>query len=83
VEALWQRGKSLLPSGILEVVGDFDAGDLIGVEDLGRREFARGLARYGSAEIRQILGKRTSEVASILGRQEGAEVIHRDDLVVL
>ena len=36
VEALWQRGKSLLPSGILEVVGDFDAGDLIGVEDLGR-----------------------------------------------
>ncbi len=83
VEALWQRGKSLLPSGVLEVVGDFDAGELIGVEDLGRREFARGLARYAASEIRKILGRKTSEAASILGRRDGTEVIHRDDLVLL
>ena len=83
VEALWRRGKSLLPSGVLEVVGDFDAGELIGVEDHGRREFARGLARYGAAEIRKIQGRKTSEVASILGQTNGTEVIHRDDLVVL
>ncbi len=83
VEAIGVRGKSLLPSGILEVVGDFEAGELIGVEDVHRREVARGLARYGSEEVRKILGRKTSEVASILEGTEGEEVIHRDDLVVL
>ncbi len=82
VEAIWKRGKSLLPSGVLEVVGEFDAGELIGVEDPAHKEVARGLARYGSAEIRKILGKQTSEVASILAVGSGDEVIHRDDMVV-
>lgn len=82
VEAIWKRGKSLLPSGVLEVVGEFDAGELIGVEDPAHKEVARGLARYGSAEIRKILGKQTSEVASILAVGSGEEVIHRDDMVV-
>lgn len=82
VEAIWKCGKSLLPSGVLKVVGEFDAGELIGVEDPAHKEVARGLARYGSAEIRKILGKQTSEVASILVVGSGEEVIHRDDMVV-
>ena len=81
-EAIWQRGKSLLPSGVLEVVGEFAAGELIGVEDPGRREVARGLARYGSGDVRKILGRKTSEVASILTVESGEEVIHRDNMVV-
>ncbi len=83
VEAIGTRGKSLLPSGILDVVGAFEAGELIGVEDPGGMEIARGLVRYGSEEVRKILGKKTSEVAAVLEGVEGAEVIHRDDLVVL
>lgn len=83
VEAIGRRGKSLLPSGILEVVGIFEAGELIGVEDRNRQEVARGLARYGSEEVRKILGKKTSEVAAILDTGAGQEVVHRDDLVVL
>ena len=46
-------------------------------------EVARGLVRYGAREIRKIQGKKTSEVAAILGRKEVEEVIHRDDMVVL
>ena len=56
VEAIWSRGKSLLPSGIVGVVGDFEAGDLIGVVDRAETEVARGLVRYGAGEIRKILG---------------------------
>lgn len=81
-EAIWKRGKSLLPSGVLEVVGEFAAGELIGVEDSGRREVARGLTRYGSGDVRRILGRKTSEVASILTGESGEEVIHRDNMVV-
>ena len=83
VEAIWARGKSLLPSGIVQVVGDFEEGDLIGVVDRTETEVARGLVRYGAREIRKILGKKTSEVAAILDRSEVEEVIHRDDMVVL
>lgn len=83
VEAIGSRGKSLLPSGILDVVGAFEAGELIGVEDPGGMEVARGLVRYDSEAVRKILGKKTSEVAAVLEGVEGEEVIHRDDLVVL
>ena len=82
VEALAARGKSLLPSGVVEVVGEFYAGELVGVEDLHRVEIARGLVRYHSESLKRILGKKTSEVASILNVPTGEEVIHRDDMVV-
>ncbi len=81
--AVGSGGKSLLPSGIVAVVGEFEAGDLIGVEDEDRAEIARGVCRYGAAEIRKILGRKTSEIKTILKVDAGEEVVHRDDLVVL
>ena len=81
-EALVCRGKSLLPSGVVEVVGDFEAGDLIGVERLSREEIARGQVRFSSAQVLQVLGKQTTDVADILAVDGRAEVIHRDDMVV-
>ncbi len=83
VEAIVKRGKSLLPSGILKVVGAFEAGELIAVEDRRRLEVARGVVKYGSTEVRRILGKSTGEMVAILDVEAGGEVVHRDDLVVL
>ncbi len=82
VEAIEVRGKSLLPSGIVDVVGEFEAGELISVEDRGRNQVARGLVRYGSNEIRKILGRKTFEIAGILEVDDASEVVHRNDLVV-
>jgi len=81
-EALVQGGKSLLPSGVVGVMGDFDAGDLVGVENVDRVEIARGLVRFGANEVGLIKGKQTGEIADILEDVQSAEVIHRDQMVV-
>ena len=80
--ALCGGGKSLLPSGIVHVVGDFEAGELIGVENEKRVEIARGLARFGAADVHKIRGKKTPEIMQILNVDNGTVVIHRDDMVV-
>ncbi|MDA0710891.1 MAG: glutamate 5-kinase [bacterium] len=80
--ALLQGGKSLLPSGIIEVVGDFDAGDLIGIENSNHVEIARGLVRFGANEVALIQGKKTGKVSGILNDVHGSEVVHRDHMVV-
>jgi len=82
-DAVGERGKSLLPSGILAVRGKFEAGEMIGVEGDDGTEVARGLVRYGSGDVRKILGRKTSEIPEILTGMPGEEVIHRDDMVVL
>lgn len=81
-EAVSQRGKSLLASGITAVTGLFDRGELLMVRDPRGQEIARGLSNYSSEEIRQIMGHRSSQFEKILGRPAYAEVIHRDNLVV-
>jgi glutamate 5-kinase len=82
-KALIEGKKSLLPSGVREVRGDFAAGDAIAVTDLQAHEFARGLAAYSARELGQIRGKRSSEIEGILGYKRTDELIHRDDLVLL
>ena len=83
VRALTSGGKSLLPPGVQCVSGEFEAGDLIGVEDSAGREVARGLVRYDDRALRKILGRQMHEVADILDDTTGDPVIHRDDLVLL
>ncbi|MBT9171865.1 MAG: Glutamate 5-kinase [Syntrophomonadaceae bacterium] len=80
-KALLDDGKSLLPSGILEVTGEFEAGEMVAVEDRDGFEFARGLAGYSAGELRKIKGLRTEKAAKILQKQVG-EAIHRNNLVV-
>ncbi len=81
-KALRQAGKSLLPAGIVACEGEFDAGDVVLV--LGPDgPVAKGLANYPAADVRRILGRKTSEIASILGSKEFDEVVHRDNLVIL
>ena len=76
------EGKSLLPIGVVEVVGDFARGDVIAVRTLAGAEIARGLANYSSAETRRIARKPSAQIEAALGYANEPELIHRDNLVL-
>jgi len=82
-DAILRKGTSLLPSGIIQVRGEFAAGEAVACCDRSGSSFARGLTRYGSAEIERIRGCKTAEIKKVLGHCPAQEVINRDDLVVL
>lgn len=81
--AITSLGKSLLPSGIKTILGDFEIGELVRCVDERGAEVARGLASYSSDEIKKIAGAKTSDIEKILGYKYSDEVIHRNDLVVM
>ncbi|MGE5599199.1 MAG: glutamate 5-kinase [Bacteroidota bacterium] len=83
VRALREGGKSLLPSGIVAVRGDFSPGDLVRVLDEQGAEVGRGLVNYCSAEIARLAGRRTAEIGDLLGHRGYEEIVHRDNLVCL
>jgi len=82
-EALVNKGKSLLPSGLKEVRGAFGVGDCVRCLDQLGDEFARGLVNYSAQELIQIKGLHTSKIEETLGYKAYDEIIHRDDLVLL
>ena len=75
-------GKSLLPAGVTALEGDFARGDTVAIITMMGIEIARGLCAYDADEARQILGKKSSEIAEILGYAGRSAMIHRDDLVM-
>lgn len=75
-------GKSLLPAGVRNISGQFHRGDTVAIVGADGREIARGLASYDADEARQIAGRKSSEIESILGYAGRAAMVHRDDLVV-
>jgi len=81
-EALRGRG-SLLPAGIRDVEKKFDRGDLVDIVDLQGNRIACGMVNYGSEEVRSIKGVHSEEIMPRLGFEYGAEVIHRNNLVLL
>jgi glutamate 5-kinase len=83
LKAIVLGGKSLLPSGITSVEGDFDIGDAVYCLDPNRNRIAKGLTNYSFSEIEKIKSKKTSEIEKILGYKYSDEVIHRDNLVLL
>ncbi len=82
-KAILRKGKSLLPSGVKRVEGEFKVGDAIRCCDEGGNEFARGLITYSAEEVEKIKGCKTSEIKKILGYKYYDEVIHRDNLVLI
>lgn len=82
-EALVEKGKSLLASGVVGILGRFKVGDVVGVCDEEEQEFARGLANYSKDEVAKIKGLKTNEIESSLGYKYYDELIHRDNLVIL
>ncbi|TAK53651.1 MAG: glutamate 5-kinase [Gammaproteobacteria bacterium] len=77
------RGKSLLPAGLVEVRGRFDRGDAVRIVDGRGVELARGLCAYSSVDAARIAGRRSAEIESLLGWRGRAEIVPRDDLVLM
>jgi glutamate 5-kinase len=81
--ALREQGRSLLAIGIAATAGNYQKGDVLAICGPSGEEFARGLTNYASAELSQIVGKQTDEIAEILGHRPYDEVVHRNNLVLL
>jgi glutamate 5-kinase len=80
-EAL-KAGKSLLPAGVTKIEGSFSKGDAVAIRNGEGVELGRGLATYDHEEARRIVGRKSSELAEILGYRGHPELIHRDDMVL-
>jgi glutamate 5-kinase len=81
--AVEKSGKSLLAAGIVRVEGEFAKGEVVSLVDQQGAEFARGLTNYDAATALALAGKRTDEISMSIGFVPYAEVIHRDNLVVI
>jgi glutamate 5-kinase len=75
-------GKSLLPAGVTRTEGDFERGDAVIIRSAEGRELGRGLIAYAHADAARIKGKKSSEIARILGYVGRQELVHRDDMVL-
>jgi glutamate 5-kinase len=80
--ALRDKGKSLLPSGVKGVLGDFERGATVTVIDRAGRQIARGLVNYSSSQIDRIKGLKTVQIAKVLGEKPYDEVIHRNNMTM-
>ncbi len=83
VLAITRKGRSLLPSGIRTVEGQFGVGDAVRCLDLNGAAVAVGLINYTSQDVKKIHGLRSDQIAGVLGYKDSDEVIHRDNLVIL
>ncbi|MBN1468564.1 MAG: glutamate 5-kinase [Fusobacteriaceae bacterium] len=80
-EALLKH-RSLLPSGIVDVEGNFNKGDVITIIDEEKNILASGITNYDAIECRKIMGKQTKEIIKILGYKDYDEVIHINNMSV-
>jgi len=83
VKVIKQDGKSLLPIGVTAVEGSFERGEVVACCDENGVELARGLVNYSAIEAARIMRKSSKDIEKILGYVEEAELIHRDNLVLL
>ena len=81
-DAIMHQGKSLLPSGIVRVEGDFGVGDPVTCVDANGTSVAKGIVNYSSSDIDKIKGLRTSKIVQVLGEKPYDEIIHRDNMAV-
>jgi glutamate 5-kinase len=83
VKVLQDKGKSLLAVGVKSVSGQFERGELVACLNEQGIEIARGLINYSSTETALIAGKNSAEFETILGYADDAELIHRDNMVLV
>ena len=80
--AILERGKSLLPSGIVSVEGEFNVGAPVECKKKNNEVLGKGLVNYSAADIRVIMGLQTGKIKDRLGYKPYDEVIHRDNLAI-
>jgi glutamate 5-kinase len=80
---LAQDNKSLLPVGVRGVEGSFQRGEVVCIKDGNGKRIACGIANYGSQELSRIQGVHSEKIAATLGYEYGAEVVHRNNMVLL
>ena len=81
-KAIEKNGKSLLPSGVTGVEGEFKRGDTVEIAGPDGKPFARGLINYSSADAAKIAGMQSADVTNLLGNSAESELIHRDHLTI-
>ncbi len=81
--AVQNQGRSLLPIGVVQVVGSFGKGDVVALCDPDGVEFARGLTNYASSAADRLRGLRSDQIREVVGTFPYEEVVHRDNLVVV
>lgn len=82
-DALMVRGKSLLPSGVLDCKGDFSFGDAVNITAKDGELIAKGITNFSNQDLLKIKGKKTKQIKELLGETQYDEVIHRDNMIVL
>jgi glutamate 5-kinase len=82
-QAVQDKGRSLLPIGVLQAVGNFGKGDVVALCDASGTEFARGLSNYSAADAARLCGLGTEQIGELLGAAPYEEMVHRDNLVVI
>ncbi|WP_057832943.1 glutamate 5-kinase [Colwellia sp. TT2012] len=84
VNALVNKGASLLPAGIKSVTKEFKAGDAVELIDAQNNAvIAKGISLYSHHDLKRIMGKHSNDISTILGHDQGDVVVHRDDMVIL
>lgn len=83
VKKLCESGSSLLAVGVHDAIGEFSRGEIVSCMTGDGKEIARGLVNYSANDVAQIKGKASKEIESILGYVDDAELIHRDNLVLV
>ena len=82
VRRIRDGGSSLLPVGVVDVFGQFSRGEMVACESEQGERIGCGLANYDAADARRICGKKSTEIADVLGYMNEEELIHRDNMVV-
>jgi glutamate 5-kinase len=81
--ALVHNGKSLLPSGIATVEGDFSRGECIELNNMSGQVIAKGITNYSSSDINKIKGLKSVDIEKKLGYKYAEEIVHRDNMVII
>ncbi len=78
-----QDGKSLLSAGVTAILGNFDSGDTVAILNPDGQTIAHGLCNYNAADAKLIVGKKSHEIAGILGYAGRSNIVHRNNLVII
>jgi len=83
LSALRRGDSSLLPSGVISVVGEFQAGEPVTISTKEDNPVAQGLANLSADELSEYMGRKTHEIKELIGRNsKGIVAVHKDDMVV-